>query len=349
MSVRRQATRLAIVCGLLGGLVAVGASPALADEDSVRVRAASSFNANGSPGGVSVEVRKRTDGCVMVGTVLALRLDGLSADQVQVQVASDGHWVPVSVSGGGNGVVTGRTSPANPTLCKGKSVTVRYRVAFLPGAPAGRLQVVGEASAASGRVLGRGADTSKVVGKLAGSGSPTPSRKPSPTPSAVATVPATAEENAVAAAGDTTTGRTTSAAEESSGGSMYMFIGIALVLVGAGLIALLVRRSRADKEPAEGYSAYPGVPQPRNTGGTTYRSGGGAPGATPPPSGPGYGPQQQPVRPAGGVYGGTPAPRPNGGVYGGQPNPPAPGGQPPVPPSAPAGGDATTFMPRLPG
>ncbi|MEK8108000.1 hypothetical protein NKG94_28905 [Micromonospora sp. M12] len=40
--------RLAAVCGLAGGLVMLGASPAVAVDDSVRVGAASSFVAGGS-------------------------------------------------------------------------------------------------------------------------------------------------------------------------------------------------------------------------------------------------------------------------------------------------------------
>ena len=73
MTVRRRAARLAAVCGLVGGLVMLGASPALADEDSVRVGAASSFAAGGSAQGVNVAVRKRTDGCVLLRTALGLQ------------------------------------------------------------------------------------------------------------------------------------------------------------------------------------------------------------------------------------------------------------------------------------
>lgn len=97
----------------------------------MEVRSASSFTAGGAPGTVAVEVRKRTDGCVILRTGLGLRLDGVRPDQVRVQVNSGGRWWPVAVSGGAGSVATARTSPANPTLCKGKGMTVRYRVAFL--------------------------------------------------------------------------------------------------------------------------------------------------------------------------------------------------------------------------
>ncbi|MFG1776057.1 hypothetical protein ACGFIR_06105 [Micromonospora sp. NPDC049051] len=379
MAVRRHAARLATVCALLGGLVALGATPALAANDSVRVRSAGSFTAGGSAGSVSVEVRKRSDGCVLLRTAVGLRLTGLRADQASAQVNVGGSWFPVPLSGGGGSAATSATSPLNPRLCKGKSITVRYRVAFAAEAPGGRLTVSGVGSDARGRVLGRGADASRVVGgRVTASPTPKPSKKPSPTPSAVAAEVTGVEGPSLTAAPGQGAGAVSNAAEEkSSGGSMIMFFGIAMVAVGILLIVLLFRRSRTDKEPTGG----PGhVPLPRSPGGTTYRSGQG-PAAAPGPPGQMYG--QQPATP--GLYGGTPAPRPAGGVYGSRPTPeatqvvpgapavpPAPGqyGPPAVPPApgqygSPAappaggkpgdpppeadGGDHTAFMPRLPG
>ncbi|SCL54141.1 hypothetical protein GA0070606_2235 [Micromonospora citrea] len=339
MAVRRHVARLATVCALLGGLVALGATPALADDDSVRVRSAGSFTAGGSAEGVSIEVRKRSGGCVLLRTALGLRLGGLRADQVRAQVNVGGRWFPVSLSGGGGSVATPATSPANPRLCKGKSATVRYRVAFVAGAPDGRLTVAGEATSALGRLLGRGAETSRVVGGRA-SASPTPSKKPSPTPSAVTTEPASADADVTAAAlaGQGAGATVNAAEEESGGGSMIMFFGIAMVAVGILLIVLLFRRSRADKEPADDLSH---LPLPRNPGGTTYRSAQG-PTAAPTPPGQVYGQQ-----PAPGVYGGTPAPRPAGGVYGSRPGPEAPG--PATPPPAPAPPGAPMSAPPAPG
>ncbi|MER7889175.1 hypothetical protein ABTX15_05060 [Micromonospora sp. NPDC094482] len=386
MAVRRHAARFAAVCALLGGLVALGASPAQADEDSVRVRSASSFNAGGSAQGVNVEVRKRTDGCVMLRTSLGLRLSGLAANQVTVQVNYGGRWFPVPLGGGDGAVTTQQTSPAKPTLCKGKGITVRYRVGFAAGAPDGRLTVIGEATTATGRELGRGAASSRVVNKRA-SASPTPSKKPSPTPSPVATVAAADAGTTPAALAEPTGGPDTTAAEESGGLSPVMFFGIALVAVGALLIVFLVRRSRADKASVD----EPGMPLPGNPGGTTYRSAGGpsaAPGrpsqvyGQPPVPGGTYGAPSP--RSSGGVYGAPPAAAPDGGVYGAppagppdptralpgqpgarlpaQPGPAAPTGSPAAPSSAPPapglpggppppaeGGDHTVFMPRLPG
>ncbi|WBB64869.1 hypothetical protein [Micromonospora sp. WMMD812] len=370
MAVRRHTARLATVCAVLGGLVMVGASPALADDDSVRVRSASSFTAGGSAQGVTVEVRKRSEGCVLLRTALGLRLAGLGADQVTVHVSYGGRWFPVPVGGGSGQVATSQTSPAKPNLCKGKGITVRYRVAFAAGAPDGRLSVTGEATDAMGRALGRAADSSRVVGGRA-SASPTPSKKPSPTPTPVATEAATDGDSTPAALAEPSGGGGgNSAAEESSGLSPVMFIGLALVVAGALLIVLLVRRFREDKASTDEPGAL-GDP-----GGNTYRSAGGASGG---PGWPGQVYGQPPA--AGGTYG---APRPAGGVYGARPDaapdptrplpgqwseptqlgptlsgPTAPGpsagpgappsapGQPDVPPAPSGGGDHTVYMPRL--
>lgn len=143
MSVRRHAARWATVGALLGGLVAAPASPALAEGDRVGLRSAASFTAGGSPGVVAIEVRKRTEGCVLLRTALGLRVEGLRADQVRVEVAVGRRWTPVPVSGGGGAVATAQVAAVDRPLCKGKGATVRYRVAFADGAVGGRLELAG--------------------------------------------------------------------------------------------------------------------------------------------------------------------------------------------------------------
>ncbi|MFI7071409.1 hypothetical protein [Micromonospora sediminicola] len=329
MSVRRHAARWATVGALLGGLVAAAASPALAEGDRVGLRSAASFTAGGSPGVVAIEVRKRTEGCVMLRTALGLRVEGLRADQVRVEVAVGRRWTPVPVSGGGGAVATAQVAAVDRPLCKGKGATVRYRVAFADGAVGGRLELAGEASAANGQVLGRAGRSARLVGAQP-TPSASPSRKPSPTPkpSAAVTTPAeTASTSPLVAAVDPA-----AAADDSSfGGSMIMWFGIGLVLVGAALIVLLVRRSRADRSDAVPAADHPPVPLPRSS--TTYRSG--TPGPAPT------------------VYGGATPPRPAGNVYGAPtaaaPTSPAAGDVSPAPaPPAPGGADATSVLPRMP-
>ncbi|MEU4569386.1 hypothetical protein [Micromonospora sp. NPDC023956] len=345
MTVRRSAARLAVVGALLGVAVVVGATPALADDDSVKVRASSSFTAGGSAGSVAVEVRKRSEGCVLLRTGLRLRLEGVRADQVEVQVSAGGQWWPVPVSGG-DVLASGRTSPANPTLCKGKAITVRYRVTFLPGAPDGKLTVAGEATTAGGQTIGRGADTSKVRAGRDASPSPTPTKTPSPTPSPVETGPPTegpALESTLAAVAG---GGGQAADESGSGGGLspVMVVGVALVVLGLGLIVLLFRRSGADRRGGGAATSTPVPPLPGSPGGTTYRSGG-QPGAAS-AAGTGYGggpvpgaghvddPAGHPVPPGGRAAGPT-----RGTVYPGSPrgaDQPLSGGVHPATPPGPA-------------
>ncbi|AYF29619.1 hypothetical protein CSH63_19535 [Micromonospora tulbaghiae] len=318
-----------MVGALLGGLIAVPASPASARDDRVGLRSAKSFTAGGPPGTVAVEVRKRTDGCVQLRTAVGLRLEGLRADQVRVQVASGGRWVPVQVSGDG-AVATAAVAPVDRPLCKGKGVTVRYRLSFLAGAVGGRLELAAEASAANGDVLGRAGGSARLVGAPR-TPSPSPSRKPSPTPSASETTAAEVTGTSPVAAA---VAPATAAADDSSfGGSMIMWFGIGLVLVGAALIVLLLRRNRADRTGGGNSADLPPVPLPRST--TTYRSG--APGPAPT------------------MYGGATPSRPAGNVYGAPAAAPAPSAPASAdatsvlpPPQPSAGGDATSVLPRLP-
>ncbi|MEU7589023.1 hypothetical protein AB0A95_22360 [Micromonospora sp. NPDC049230] len=309
MTVRRRAARLAAVCGLVGGLVMLGASPALADEDSVRVGAASSFAAGGSAQAVNVAVRKRTDGCVLLRTVLFLNLEELQPHQLKVEVNAGGRWNQVAVTGGGGAVGTAQTSPSRPTLCKGKSITVRYRVTFGAGAPGGRLAVTGVAVSAAGQEVGRGSDAARVTGARV-TPSPTPSRKATPTPSP--TDVATVDDAATPAAlgGESVAPDTSAAAAASSGTSPVMIFGVVMVAIGLLLIVLLFRRSRQDRKPSD----EPPATLPANPGGTTYRAAGGPPAA---PGRPGQVYGQQPPTPG---WGAVPSPRPAaGGVYGARP------------------------------
>ncbi|MGC4894764.1 hypothetical protein [Micromonospora sp. DT31] len=347
MSVSGHAARWAMAGALLSALVAVPASPALAADDRVGLRAARSFDADGSPGTVTLSVRKRTDGCVALRTVLGLRLADVRADQVRVEVATGGRWTPVAVTGGGGAVATVPMEPVDRPLCEGRAASVRYRVSFLTGTAGGRLELVGEASAANGRVLGRAAGSARVEGAPR-TPSPSPSRKPTPTPSAAVTTPAeTASTSPVAAAVVPVAG---AAADDSSfGGSLIMWFGIALVLAGAALIVLLVRRSRADRTDRAGGTPgadLPPVPLPRST--TVYRAGTSGPTPTV------YGGGVTPPRPAGNVYGapasGPAVPAPSGPAGSGPaapaPSDPPPSGSGPKPPAP--GGDATSLLPRLP-
>ncbi|GAB3970263.1 hypothetical protein [Plantactinospora veratri] len=252
MSVRRGATWLGTVGLLVGTTVSLAAAPAVAEGESVRVRAPSSISAGGSPGSVTVNVSMRGGACVNVRTVLGVHLPGLTADRVEVRVAADGGWRRVPVSEAGNGLVVGeRTAPQKPELCARKSVSSRYRVSLAEGAPGGRVTLLAEAYGAGGRLLGRDTDSARVTGRT-GDVPAAPERTPelvipSATPQATEEPAAPATEEVAAALPAQPV-----AAEDESGGSlglggMVMVVGIVMVGIGIALMVLLIRRSRAER------------------------------------------------------------------------------------------------------
>jgi hypothetical protein len=279
MSVRRGAVRLATVCTLLAGLVAAGAAPALADDDSVKLGAPDSFTAGGSAGSISVGVTKGSEDCVSVRTTLAIRLPGLTANQVNLQVAANGDWQPLAVSDAGGGLVTsGRVAPEKPRLCERKSVSVRYRLSFVAGTPGGSATIVAEAYTADGDLIERDAETLRVNG--ARGATPTPTRSstsPTPNPSAEVTVAPEAEPSDAAVVAVPTSqpglGAGNGNGNGSGGGgigSMVMVVGVAMVAIGIALLVLLLRRTRGGPaEPAAaggGPGAGPFPPFPPRPG-----------------------------------------------------------------------------------
>ncbi|MGW4461113.1 hypothetical protein [Micromonospora sp. NPDC004704] len=277
MLVRRGAARFATVGTLLAGLVMVGAAPAFADdEDSVRLGSSSSFTAGGSAGSITVAVTKRSKGCVSARTALMFQLPGLSAGDVTLLVAQNGRWQEVPVSG--NDLVrSGRVAPEKPELCERKSVSVRYRLAFAAGVPAGRLNIVAEAYAGGGPLIARATEARKVNGAK---GTPTPTKRsskspsPSPTPEET-TFGSDPEETEVAAIVPTGQPGLGAGAGDSGGGgvgSMVMVVGVGMVGIGIALLVLLLRRARGGRdEPGAGgvpgAGPRPPFPPPAGAGG----------------------------------------------------------------------------------
>lgn len=247
MPVRRGAARLAALLTLVTGLVVTGllatGAPAAAADDTVVLRLPSRFTAGGSAGSVSVSVAKRTDGCVSVRTTLAIRLRQLPVDQVRVEVSRDGRWRAVGVSDAGGGlVVTERVAPDRDRLCRKRSVSVRYRVTFLAGAPGGAATLTAEAYTGAGALIDRAAGTRTVVNRT-GVVVPTPlvSEVPTPTPESVDPVGQLAPPVAAPPQQGQDGGF-------SGLGALVMALGLVMVGVGIALLVLLVRRSRADRD-----------------------------------------------------------------------------------------------------
>ncbi|MFB9239746.1 hypothetical protein ACFFWC_30160 [Plantactinospora siamensis] len=362
-------TAAALLAGAAAaGVVALAAAPVAAapdaGRDKVAVRAPSSFEAGGSPGAVNVGAAKRSKGCAIVRSQLAIRLSGLAASQVRAEVARDGQWRPLAVSGGGGTVATAAVAPTDPVLCNKKSVTVRYRLTFLADAPAGTAVLAGQVITAAGEVLGQAEHASRVVGTARATASPTPRpSRASATPSPEPTV-AASDQQAVAAA---PAGPSTAPAAAAPGGGLglgglVMVLGIGMVGVGVALLVVLLRRNRAGAdEPAPVTAAGGGYPS-GTYGGAPAWAGPDRPGSPPPaaPAWPAPPPRPGWSAPADSAPTGV-LPRQHGPVPPGRPGPVPPGRPGPVPPGRPGpvppepggpvppgSGEATMIMPRLP-
>lgn len=281
MSVRRGAMRLAAVLTVLGFVLVGAAAPAAADEDRVKIKVPGRFSAGGSAGAVNVSVAKRTDGCISVRTGLGIWLPGLRADQVEIQVRTDGKWRPVAASPGGDSMVaTALTVPDKSQLCKGKDTSVRYRVIFRHGAPGGQVSIVAEAHTARGALVGRAIDTAQVVGRTGAAPAPQVSLSPTPEPTEEP-IDEEVEEEIDDPTSPPAAGAVESPADAASGtgggfgiGTVVMLVGGAMVAMGAALLVVLLRRSRSGNDDPGGGN-HPGggaAPRPPFPGGP---SGGG--------------------------------------------------------------------------
>ncbi|MFV2022715.1 hypothetical protein [Micromonospora sp. LOL_023] len=272
MSVRRSAAQLATVLLLTTGTAMLAAIPARAQdaEQQARVQLSlpSKFTAGEKAGGVTVKVTKRSEECVSLRTTLAIRLPGAGVDQVAVQARIDDDWVRVPVADDGGGLlITDRTAPEDDELCKGKSRSVRYQVAFAAGAPAGTANIVAEAYAASGELLGREVGGKKVGGRQAGTyepAPPSPTEEPSPEPTPEPTEEApVAEQSAVPAAAPPDPDLLATAGQGGGGGlgisTGVLTVGLGMVAGGAALLVLLIRRGRGDKHDSGGDGGAPGA------------------------------------------------------------------------------------------
>ncbi|HEX5595776.1 MAG TPA: hypothetical protein VFX61_07130 [Micromonosporaceae bacterium] len=265
MAVRRGAVRLAAVLTVLFGMVLGVATPAAADEDRVKLKLPGKFTA-GSTGSVNASITKRTDGCVFVRTGLGIYLPGLRPDQVEVQVRIDGDWHRVDVSGSDGMVTSAQIAPSRPRLCKGKEVSLRYRITFSGGAPSGQVSIVAEAQTAEGGLVGRAVGTSRVVG---GTGvAPAPGDSPSPTPEPTEEEAEEVEEEVEPTPADSGQPAAKSASDGGGGISgltlLVMLVGGVMVAMGAALLVVLLRRNRSGgDDPGRGTLLGRGFRGPR--------------------------------------------------------------------------------------
>ncbi|MBM0278788.1 hypothetical protein [Micromonospora tarensis] len=138
----------------------------------------------------------RRAGCAKVRWSMVLSVQGIRLDQVKMDRVEETGDFPVEIrTEGDTARLTDRQLDPG-TLCPGRTVTARYRVAFDRDVTQGRVTLAAEAYDANLRLLARQTATRSVVGV---SGAPTRSPKPTATtaaPTETASAPTEGEDTA---------------------------------------------------------------------------------------------------------------------------------------------------------
>lgn len=258
MGVWRYALRIGVVLTCLSG-AGIGAA--------VPARAAAGFatELSGLPdeftAGDRVEtlsaVVSRSDGggCVKVRWSMLLGVQGLRLDQVKIDRVEENGSFPLEVRTEGD-VARLTDRELDPgTLCPGRTVTARYRVAFASDVTRGRVSFAAEAYDQDSRLLARQTATRQVVGEgvEATPSAPEPTESsaepagPSAEPSDEATAEATPTDEAVVELPPPgAAGRPVAQSGGFGAVQAAFLLGGLLLFLGAGLLLRLRSLTRSD-------------------------------------------------------------------------------------------------------
>jgi hypothetical protein len=249
IAMRRLAGRVTTALALVAASL-IWSAPAMADVPGFEV------NIGESPATFTVEKNARsltavvsTDRggrCRKVRWALVVRTEGVGLDQLRIgRVENDQSFdVQARVEGDAAVVVDTQLDPGE--LCRGRTVTGRWDIAFT-GPDDGSVTFEARAADDTGRVLSSATATSRVVSPVADRPSPEPSESPSPSPEAEE------EPSEEAAAGNTPPDRKNSsgstALEPAAGTPSVLgpglIVGALLVFLGVGLLLRIRTRNRA--------------------------------------------------------------------------------------------------------
>lgn len=273
----RRTARALVGFGTVLAALFLGAAPALADGDEVRLRLPGRFTAGGAPEQVLVEVVRADDDCVRVTMVLEVALIGVRDGQVRVDRLDDGRWRRLPLErAGANRFAAAPVSPTNPVVCGDSRprAAVLLRVGLGAGVTAREVKLVGRAFSGSGQQLDA-TDESRTVRSAprpappkpapSPTASPTPGVSPTPTPAATASAQPGAPSSQAAPvvelpgplppADQPPAGSATPTSQEGgwlTTGRVLTALIVALVALGALLLDRLVRsrrRANAAKAP----------------------------------------------------------------------------------------------------
>ncbi len=232
----------AVVVGSLmvlgaGVLAAPGTAMAARGFDVQITELPGAFTAGQTPSNVTV-VASTDQGrrCQKVRWSMVVRVDGVTLDKVRVNRVEETRSVPLSVQTQGD---TARLTDAtldSGELCRGRTVTARYQIAFTEGAADGRVTLQAQALGRNQQLLQQASATLDV---LADGASASPSPSESDDPSAAPSAAPRPSTGAVAAVPSSSSAGSTSLL------GVGLIVGGILIFLGVGL--LLRMRGRAPR------------------------------------------------------------------------------------------------------
>ncbi|MEV1154145.1 hypothetical protein AB0J27_01895 [Micromonospora chokoriensis] len=181
VTVWRYAVRVGVVLACLSGVELAVAAPAQAAFTTEMSGLPGRFTAGEQVRTISAVVSQtdRRARCAKVRWSMVLSVQGLRLDQVKMDRVEEAGDFPLEIRTEGD-VARLTDRQLDPgTLCPGRTVTARYRVAFAEDVTQGRVTLAAEAYDANSRLLARQTATRSVV---AAGGTPTSKPTPSVTP-----------------------------------------------------------------------------------------------------------------------------------------------------------------------
>ncbi|MFI7540739.1 hypothetical protein [Actinoplanes sp. NPDC049599] len=215
------------------------------------------FTAGDGARTVTVVASSEQNRCQKVRWSLLIAVDGPDLDEVEVARIEDNGDFPIQVQNAGDDSARITDVQLDPgQLCRGRTVTARYRIGFDEDADSGRVTFRAQAFNAGRTLLQEASSRSQVAGEEAEE-SPSPEAGPSPSesspaPEESATDEETAEPEPTSTEEDVAA--VPAAGSDSGTPSLLgagLIVGGILVFLGVGLLLRLRMRSRAPKHSSQ--------------------------------------------------------------------------------------------------
>ena len=256
--------RAALLCAVLAAAAATLIVPgrAAAVEPGFRVditELPDTFAAGDDARRVTVVATSEQNRCLKVRWSLIIEVDGPGLDEVEVARDEDGDF-PVQVQNVAAGTARITDVQLDPgQLCRGRTVTARYQIAFDDDAEPGRVTFRAQAFNARRTLLQETSSRSEVRGEQEPEESESPSPEPSPSPSESSPEPEESPDDEAtdepeADDKDVDVAAVPAAGNDSGTPSLLgagLIVGGILVFLGVGLLLRLRLRSRDPKPGPE--------------------------------------------------------------------------------------------------